>query len=55
MAMFRCPSLVGIPKLDPGNLMSELEALWNQTLKGLVMILVYKQKTKKTTTPTELG
>ena len=33
--------------------MSVLEALWDQVLKRLVMISVYEQKTKKTTT--ELG
>ena len=27
MAILRCPSLVGIPKHDPGNLMSVSEAL----------------------------
>ena len=53
MAIFRCPSLVGIPKPDPGNLMSVLVALWDHTLKRLVMISVYEQKIKKATT--EIG
>ena len=45
MAILRRPSLVGIPKVDHGNLISVLEAIW--TLKRLVMISVYEQKTKK--------
>ena len=43
MAIFRAPSLVGIPKLDPGDLMSVLEAL-SETLKRLVKILIHEQK-----------
>ena len=51
--LLRCPSLVGIPKLGHGNLMSVLEALWVQPPKKLVIFSIYEQKTRKTTT--ELG
>ena len=53
VAILRCPSLVGIPKLGHGNLMSVLEASWVQTLKRLVMFSIFEQKSQKTTT--ELG
>ena len=53
MAILRCPSLVGIPQLGHGNLMSVLEAPWVQTLMRLVMFSVFEQKAQKTTT--ELG
>ena len=47
MAILRCPSLVGIPKLGHGNLMRVLEALWVQALKRLVMFSIYKRKPRK--------
>ena len=47
MAILRYPSLVGIPKLDPGNLVSVLEALWDQTLKRFVMIWSTNSKPRK--------
>ena len=53
MAILRGPSLLGIPTLGHGNLMSALEAPWVQRLKRLVMFSVFTQKTQKTTT--ELG
>ena len=53
MAILRCPSLVGIPKLGHGNLLSVLEAPGVQTLLRLVMFFVYEEKSQKTTT--ELG
>ena len=42
------PSLVGIPELDLGNLLSVLEAPWVQTFWRLVMFSVFEQKSQKT-------
>ena len=49
MAILTCPSLVGIPILDLGNILSVLEALWVQTLWRIVMFSIFKQKSQKTT------
>ena len=47
MAIMRCPSLVGIPRLGHVNIMSVLEAPWVLTLKRLVIFSVFKQRSQK--------
>ena len=47
MAILRCPSLVSIPELGHGNLLSVLEAPWVQTLKRLVMFPYSNRKARE--------